>query len=487
MFTNQIMYTLMSEQQYCSLPDDCLSPDILFIGSAIGLASADYLRQEAKNVLGHVPRIVIAEAGPFELWSHVGDVPGVRRLAYIKNPGRVGGDLTVWGVSTPRPRDNRLSDYPYPKLDLIRRFESVEKEMGVHEPIPMSGGDLELRLLGQLRDQFPEDAVSVAPLAINRLGQRWCPNYKVPQMTRDGVKLLARFRCTELIREGSRIEAVKGTWMDGSAWTIRPQYVVLAVGAERSIPLVRGIARRPWPLRCSDHHRIDCHGWLPPGSLGTGPIEQLGVAVLIVELTDYGGGIETPYHLECKIAPWGLWKRGYMQSSDNLVGDYSDDTIFVQVQAVAAMKRGLPVADLLNVDGPIPAVMSQSDAMFCGDIIRAMIRVTDVIGLKDPNFSLRPLLTNHHCYRAFAVGESVTPEFQFVECNNLYIAPPAAFFPHECDANPTLKSVTVAQYAMDDILRRLAGVKKTVPVLSSDPIDAPDRDREFDHSLLSAF
>ena len=78
----------------------------------------------------------------------------------------------------------------------------------------------------------------------------------------------------------------------------------------------------------------------------------------------------------------------------------------------------------------------------------------------------------------------MTPEFQFVECNNLYIAPPAAFFPHECDANPTLKSVTVAQYAMDDILRRLAGVKKTVPVLSSDTIDVPNRDREFDHSLL---
>lgn len=103
MFTNQIMYTLMSEQQYCSLPDDCLSPDILFIGSAIGLASADYLRQEAKNVLGHVPRIVIAEAGPFELWSHVGDVPGVRRLAYIKNPGRV-GEISRFGGCQRRDR-----------------------------------------------------------------------------------------------------------------------------------------------------------------------------------------------------------------------------------------------------------------------------------------------------------------------------------------------------------------------------------------------
>jgi hypothetical protein len=465
-------YDLLAEQQYCSVPADCLSPDVLIIGSAIGSSAADYLRQAAKNVLGFVPEIVIAEAGPFELWNHVGDVPGVKRLPYIKNPGRVGGDLTVWGVSTPRPRDNRLSDYPYPRADLIQRFETVESEMGVGEPIPMSGGDLELRLLGQLRDEFPEDVVSVAPLAINRFGRRWCPNFRIPQMTRDGVKLLARFRCTELIREGSRITAVNGTWVDGSTWTIRPQYVVLAVGAERSIPMIRGIADHDWQLRCSDHHRIDCHGWLPPGTLGIGSIEQLGVAVLIVELADYGNDTETPYHLECKIAPWGLWKRGYMQSSDNLTGDYSDDTIFVQVQAVAAMKRGLPTTDLLNVDGPIPAVMSQSDAMFCGDIIRAMIRVTNVLGLKDPNFTLRPLLTNHHCYRAFAVGESVTPTFRFVECSNLYIGPPAAFFPHECDANPTLKSVTLAQYAMDDILQQLARANGKGSVISNFAVDA---------------
>src|SRR5207248_7242607 len=127
---------LVAEQQYCSLPGDCLSPDVLFIGSAIGAAAADYMRQEAKKVLGYVPQIVIAEAGPFELWCHLADIPGARRLAYIKKLGRVGGDLLVWGVSTPRPRESRLADYPYSKADLLRRFEAVEKEMGVHEPIP---------------------------------------------------------------------------------------------------------------------------------------------------------------------------------------------------------------------------------------------------------------------------------------------------------------------------------------------------------------
>jgi hypothetical protein len=484
MVLNRTSYPLISEREYCSLPGDCLAPDVLFIGSAIGSASADYMRKAAKAVLGYVPKIVIAEAGPFDLWGHLGDTPGARRLPYIKNPGRVGGDLTVWGVSTPRPRDNKLDEYPYPKPDLLRRFESMEREMGVHEPIPMSGGDLELRLLGQLRDEVSDGEVTVAPLAINSLGRRYCPNSKIPEMTQDGVKLLAHFRCIELIRVGSRIEAVRGVWIDGLTYIIRPQFVVLAVGAERSIPFIRAIAEDPWPLRCSDHHRIDCHGWLPPGSLGTGPIEQLGVAVLIIELTDSGSGIKTPYHLECKIAPWGLWKKGYMQSSDNLIGNHSDDTIFVQVQAVAAMKNGLPSTDLLNVDGPIPAVMSKADAMFRGEIIKALTRVTDTLGLKDPNFSDRPLLTNHHCYRAFAVGEAVTSEFRFVECSNLYIAPPAAFFMHECDANPTLKSITVAQYAMDDVLHQIAADR--MPSRTPDLNAAAARGGHLVRGLISA-
>jgi hypothetical protein len=59
-----------------------------------------------------------------------------------------------------------------------------------------------------------------------------------------------------------------------------------------------------------------------------------------------------------------------------------------------------------------------------------------------------------------------------VECSNLYIGPPAAFFPHECDANPTLKSVTLAQYAMDDILQQLARANGKGSVISNFAVDA---------------
>ena len=45
MLPNHNLYPLVSERQYCSLPDDCLSPDVLFIGSAIGLACPHFMYQ----------------------------------------------------------------------------------------------------------------------------------------------------------------------------------------------------------------------------------------------------------------------------------------------------------------------------------------------------------------------------------------------------------------------------------------------------------
>ena len=75
-----------------------------------------------------------------------------------------------------------------------------------------------------------------------------------------------------------------------------------------------------------------------------------------------------------------------------------------------------------------------------------------LIGLSKPRFSLRPLLTNHHCYGAFRVGKTVTNGFRLRDLENLFILPPAAYVNSDDDANPTLKSVVLSQYAMEEIL-----------------------------------
>jgi hypothetical protein len=99
--------------------------------------------------------------------------------------------------------------------------------------------------------------------------------------------------------------------------------------------------------------------------------------------------------------------------------------------------------------------MTARDAAFHGEIIRAMRDVATAIGLSEVRFNLRPLLTNHHAYGAYRVGRAVSRTFRFHEVENLYILPPTSYVDLEDDANPTLKSLVLSRYAMDDIVHAL--------------------------------
>jgi hypothetical protein len=161
-----------------------------------------------------------------------------------------------------------------------------------------------------------------------------------------------------------------------------------------------------------------------------------------------------PYHLEIKVAPSGLWARGYMPSGDNLRGDFDGASIWIQIQAISAMHDRFPAVDLLNVEG-IPPVMSARDASLHGEIVEVMRQVAAAVGLKQPTFAFRPLLTNHHTYGAFRVGQAVTPEFRFQGVENLYVLPPTAYVDLDDDANPVIKSRVLARFAIDDIVHQL--------------------------------
>ena len=78
------------------------------------------------------------------------------------------------------------------------------------------------------------------------------------------------------------------------------------------------------------------------------------------------------------------------------------------------------------------------------------------LGLSAPTFSLRPLLANHHLYGAFRVGRAVSKDFLFNRADNLYILPPTSYVDVDDDANPTLKSLVLAQYAMESVAQRFA-------------------------------
>jgi len=169
---------------------------------------------------------------------------------------------------------------------------------------------------------------------------------------------------------------------------------------------------------------------------------------------------KVPYHLEIKIAPQTLWQEGLMPSRDNLRSRDGRDMMWIQIQAVAAMHDRLPGGDLLNVATSHAPVMSVRDALYHGEIIQQMRFVAAAIRLDQPTFALRPLPANHHTYGALRVGTAVSKDFRFRDAKNLFVLPPTAFVDVDDDANPTLKSRALAQYAMDAIVRDLARARR---------------------------
>lgn len=444
-----IAYESAIECEFCATPATCLDADVVLIGSAITLASVRYLIEQARANLGRPLRVAVLEAGPLDLLTHLSNTGFPRGEIIRAGTERVGGKLALWGVSTPRPPN--LMDWPYPFDELCQRFAAVERLLGVPDPIPASGLKLEAALLAKLRVTFPDFSTTVAPLAIDQLGHRWSPLREIPHLTPQGVAIVSRFRCTHLVIEGGKVASISGQWIDGSTWTFNPRVVVLGVGVTQSLSLLRQAHGRSLPLETADHIRIDLHGMLLPGAFGNFAAGELGVGVLLMACRSKTG---VPFHLEIKVAPVSHWREGRLPSADNLQNvDAEDEAIWCQIQAIGAMHDRFPLVDLLNVKDPVPPVMSSRDASLHGEIVETMQQAANAIGLSAPIFAFRPLTTNHHLYGALRVGKGVTKEFRFQGVDNLFVLPPTAFVDCDDDANPTLKSLVLAQYAMDAIVR----------------------------------
>jgi hypothetical protein len=76
-----------------------------------------------------------------------------------------------------------------------------------------------------------------------------------------------------------------------------------------------------------------------------------------------------------------------------------------------------------------------------------------MLGIRSPSCVFREVTTNHHLYAALRIGHEIDKNFVVHGFDNLTVLPPTAYFDHACSANPTLKSLTLTQYAMDHIVR----------------------------------
>src|SRR5205823_2181293 len=131
--------------------------------------------------------ILVVDAGPFDLPTHLGNT-AIPRLQFILDGGkRVSGKLALWGVSTPRPQIQELKQWPYPLDSLLASFDAVEKEFAVSDSIPYSDRIIERAVIERLREVIPNATVRRAPLAIDRFGHRWSPLDRVAELVRKGL------------------------------------------------------------------------------------------------------------------------------------------------------------------------------------------------------------------------------------------------------------------------------------------------------------
>lgn len=441
---------LTFERLYASTPADCRRCDLLVIGSGIGLAVAAHLVDTYGGQFGS--RIVVVDAGPLDVITHFAHSRFPRHPVLRLDEQRVGGRLTLWGMSAPRPRETELARWPYDVADLTRRFELFERLLGVADVTPLSDRALYSAVHARLRARFPDAPPPCqAPLAINRDGRRWSPVDRIPDLVESGLRLLPRTRCLRLVTRRRQVDKVELV-TDRQRWTCRPRFVFLAVGTEQSVGLVRQITAAPLATEAADHHRIDLHGWLPADHFGNHTPDEGGIAVVLMPYESDG----VPAHFEVKVAPRTLWQRGYMQSADNLRGADGDGVVYMQVQCVSAMADRLPHRDLLQVAMPLLPVMRPRDARLHAHLAERCVAIAEALDLAEPSICFRPLLTNHHCYGAYRVGKSVTSEFRSQHVDNLFILPPSAFVDVDDDANPTLKSLVLSSFAVDAVARELA-------------------------------
>src|SRR5207237_5595640 len=120
-------YASAYEKEYCVAPEECLRPDVLVLGSAVGLYATKYLAGISPKLR---PRIVVADAGGMDLLTHVSNMDVPRFPLLKEGAAHFGGKLCLWGTSAPRPPVQFLSRFPYPIEDLDQRFASVEAEIG---------------------------------------------------------------------------------------------------------------------------------------------------------------------------------------------------------------------------------------------------------------------------------------------------------------------------------------------------------------------
>src|ERR1043165_2082795 len=444
------------EQAYCHSPRACQHLQIAVLGAGLGL---DFIAQlcdilEARGELIEPGTIAVFDAGPLDLLQHLGDSALPRYNLMKLGHGRIGGRTALWGTVGYRPDDDRLREWPYDFVQLDERFLAFEKEMGVPEAIPYSGGGLEEQVTHNLKAKFLGDStvykIHRAHLAINATGHRWSALDRLRDLHEIGLRLIPHARCTKLVRQHNKIAAIEGTYF-GEPFVCRPDIVVVAMGVHCAVALLNDVLPTNIPLLPADHIRLDIQGWMNDNDKWREDPATLGVCV--ENLRCRARESKVKYHIEVKAAPKRLWPR-HMPSGDNLTTARSDNRILAQVQGIAEMHDRLSTKSILRLDARIHDAISLRDLEFKAEIAGKMSEVASAIGIIIPELRDRPLLTNHHEYGLMRIGRGLTVNLAVEDLENLYILAPTGFVDVDDDANPMLKSRVLNSFAAQAIADR---------------------------------
>lgn len=221
MRTDQMPQLSNLEKAYCQTPETMgLTPKLAVIGGGTG--ALHLLRRLIQHLEATGRRItpgeiVVFEGGTLDILSHMGN-SGLPRIQLQEAAGlaRVGGRSTMFGGWSPRPAEERLTQWPF-KLEAIHQhFDEEERELGIPDPIPLSGRRLDHDVTERLTRTFSRDStacqIRAAPLAIDAAGHRWSSLDKLSDLLERGVSIIPHARIHRLEREGCRIAAVNGSW-----------------------------------------------------------------------------------------------------------------------------------------------------------------------------------------------------------------------------------------------------------------------------------
>src|SRR5438132_6523032 len=135
MRTDHATHRSLLERAYCETPGACRDAKVVILGGGLGVDAGSQLLHhlDATGRLCAPGEIAVLDAGGLDLLTHLGNTLLPRIHLMQQSLERMFGRTVLWGLASPRPREERLKRWPYKFEELTQRFDRFEREMGIPE------------------------------------------------------------------------------------------------------------------------------------------------------------------------------------------------------------------------------------------------------------------------------------------------------------------------------------------------------------------